>query len=455
MTCIVSGKFIKLSVFLIMILSQHTCGQVDDGQNTVPVLSVFQGLENEAVFVVPVGSGETYTLNLFNDDDAAVLTGNVDSVVVTLNGGSELLLESIEADAPPNTTLSQETINGMYIFHLSASGGGTVQTKDYQSLITSLRYVSTLGIDSLSDGSRNITIIAMLSGNSSAPGTAVLMLLMANQHPPVVQAMITTSIDEGVANGSLVIQLAAQDPEGLVVIFSFSTPSPAFSISFSGSITVMDTSLLDYETSSQRLFTLGIMVADTDSISPMTSEAQVTININNINDNPPAFSMSSFNFSVNEAVSNAIVGTLVATDRDVEEYTGNLFFDLLDLGNNDIMQRFQVNRETGVITVLPPGLDFEVTEAFSFGVRVNDRQFIDTAIVNVMVIDIPDNRPVISPANKTILIDLDSAQREIFLTDGSGGSLTVSDSDSATLQDGRATLMVVNGTQVCRKHGLL
>lgn len=446
MTTILPGRLLLLSVFLIVVLSQLT-----GGQNTAPVLSVFPGLDNEAVFVVPVGSGVTYTLNLFTDDSSVVLTGDVDSVVVTLNGGSGVSIqERIEADAPPNTTLSLDSTNDVYVFRLSASGDGIVQTQYYQTLITSLRYLSNLGNGSLSDSPRNITIVAMGPGGSSVTGTAVLLLLMANQQPPVLPSRITASIDEGIANGAFVIQLNAQDPEGLAVVFSFLSPSPAFSISSSGNITVLDTNLLDYETSTQRLFSLVVEVADTDPILPMTSESTVTININNINDNPPAFTSSTFNFSVNEAVPNAVVGTLVATDRDLEDVTGNLVFDLRDLGDNTIVQTFQVNRATGIITVLPPGLDFETTEFFSFGVRVNDGRFIDVAVVNVMVIDTPDNRPVISPANKTIFIDLDSGQREVFLTEGSGGTLTVSDSDSATLQDGIATLMVVKGTQVIK-----
>ena len=441
-----TGLLLKalLLSFLLVVFSHEATGQA-------PVLEIF-GPSREAVYVVSVGSGMPYELSLFNNITAVTLTGNVSSVVVTINGGSDNpLLETVTSRAPSNTTLSLDisATNDVYTFQLAASGSGVIQTNDYRFLIGNFLYVSNLSTDTLSDPPRNLTIVAVGPGGASQPATAMLQLLMANQQPPVIASRITASVDEGELNGALVVQLSAQDPENQAVVFSLISSSLTFSVSPSGAITVADSSLLDYEITAQRLFTLQVAAADTDPVSPMTSQTTVTINVVNVNDNAPMFTSNIFNFSVTEAVPDAVVGTLTATDRDLEDPFGRLFYDFSNLVPGGIIQqRFQINRITGVITARAPGLDFESTQSYSFNVGVSDGLFGDTAVVNVMVIDAPDDRPIISPATKTILVDLDGGQREVFLTSGSGGMLTVSDSDSPVLRGGVATTLAVTGSQV-------
>jgi len=438
-------KVLLLS-FLLVVLSQDSVGQP-------PTLDVF-GPTRQADFVVSVGSGMPFELSLFRSVSAVSLSGNVSSVVVGINGGLDSsLVESITSQAPANTTLSVDisAANDMYSFQLVPLGSRVVQTEDYRSLIANLEYISNLTNDALTDPPRNITITASGPEGSSTPATAVLQLLVANQAPPTVADRATASVAENILNGETVVELSATDPEGLGVIFSLVGSSPVFAVSSSGVVTVLDTSQIDYEIPAQRLYTLTVAAADTDPVTPMTSQTLLTININNVNDNPPRFISPTFEFGVNEAVPDAVVGTLVATDNDFEEDTDateNLFYDFTS-ADSAILQRFQINRITGVITARSPGLDFEDIPMFTFQVGVSDGLFSDTASVNVTVIDIPDNRPVISPATKTILVDLDTNQREVFLTSGSGGSLTVSDSDSPVLLGGVATVVSVRGSQVC------
>ena len=72
---------------------------------------------------------------------------------------------------------------------------------------------------------------------------------------------------------------------------------------------------------------------------------------------------------------------------------------------------------------------------------IRDR-FIAFAEVNVTVIDIADNRPVIAPAEKTIIVNLDSGDNQISLNEGTGGLLVVSD-DSTALISGYANITVL------------
>ena len=439
------GRVSLLSGLLLVAILQNVKGQV-------PVIDLFEGGGNEGTFFVPAGSGVPYILNFVtNRNPASLVRGNVDRVVVTLHGGLGMSsLERIEADSPPGTTINIQVIDDVYEFRLIAANGNMTTTEQYGSLLASLRHISTLPEDEIQAPPRDITIVAYGNSNFSESSTARLIVLPFNPLPPIIEDRIIASVDENAPNGAMVIQLNATDPEGLDVIFSFQSTSSIFAISLGGAVTVLDTSSLDYESPIQRRFELTVIVTDTDPISSMSSESTLVINVNNANDNTPHFTSSTYNFNVTEEVANVEVGMLSATDDDQEPNTntlGTVFYDFFD-SNNEIVQNFELNRGTGIITVRPPGLDYETTESYSFQVQVTDGIFTDTATVLVRVEDIPDNRPVLSPSEKTILINLDANQREIFLTDGSGGQLMVTDPDSPSLQDGVARVMVDRGAMV-------
>lgn len=417
-----------------------------------PVLRLFEGGQDQVPFFVPVGAGEEYTLNLAtNTMSSSLVTGNVNLITVTINGATEAE-EEIDADAPPSTTRNLQTNANIYEFRLVSTGNTSVTTEQYQSLLSSLRYVSTLPSTSIDDPPRNITVVASGPAGDSEAATALILLLISNQFPPNITLPSSVSVDENTPNGATFAQLSATDPEGLGV--TFQTESSVFALSPTGVLSVLDANSLDFET--QTSFRFTFTATDTDPIAPMSSEASLTININNVNDNPPQFTSNTYMFSVIEEVANAEVGTVLATDDDRVPNTdilGAVFFEIQDT-RPEITQIFNLNRGTGVLTVRPPGLDFESVQSYTFQVSATDGIFMDTATVVVSVIDVPDDRPVISPADKTILINLDINQREVFLTEGSGGPLMVSDSDSQFLQDGEARLLVVRGATVGKSYSL-
>lgn len=417
-----------------------------------PILNLFEGAANEATFFVYFGSNEIFTLNFVtNSDTANLVVGDVDNITVTINGGSAVsTVERIEADAPPGISLTSQAIDNVYEYRLLPSGGSSITTGDYRSLLMTLRYISVLPNSSRDDPPRNITVVASGPGGDSEPQTALLVLVVSNEAPPVIDSRITVSVDENAANNAVFARVVATDPDGLDVTYSFQTGSTVFAIASDGALSVLDTDSLDYESLTQRRFELIVVATDTDPISPRSSQADLIINVNNANDNPPQFTSSSYTFNVNEEAANVEVGTLAATDNDQEPNTntlGTVFFFILDT-RNEILQSFDLNRVTGIISVRSVGLDFETTQMYSFQVQARDGVFDDTATVEVRVIDIPDNRPVITPADKLILINLDVGLREVFLTNGTGGQLRVDDPDSQFLQDGTASLAVARGATV-------
>lgn len=422
---------------------------VKDVSANHPVLGLFEGGASEATFFVYFGAAEPYTLNFVtNTVTASIVQQEVDSITVTINGGSAV--ERIEADFPPGTSLSLQTMDNVYDFSLVAIGNGTITTDNYRSLLMSLRYTSMLPNSSRDDPPRNITVVANGPGGMSDTQTARLVLVVSNEAPPIIAPRTTVSVDENAANNAVFANVVATDPDGLDVVFSFQPASSVFAIAPDGAVSVIDSNSLDYESPTQRRFELVVIATDTDPISPQSSQADLIINVNNVNDNPPEFTAESYTFNVNEEAANVEVGTLMATDNDLEPVTntlGAVFFILLDT-RAEIVQNFNLNRATGTISVRLTGLDFETTQMYTFQVLATDGVFNDTAIVQVQVIDIPDNRPIITPTDKLILVNLDAGERKIFLTSGTGGQLRVDDPDSPFLQDGTATIEVSRATTV-------
>lgn len=445
MTRLLPGRVVLLNAFLLPLLIHQVVA-------LHPVLNLFEGGASESMFFVYFGSQEIYTLNFVTSSDTAnLVVGEVNNITVTINGGSAIsTIERIEADAPPGTSLTSQAIDNVYEYQLISSGSNSITTEDYRSLLMSLRYISMLPNSSRDDPPRNITVVASGPGGDSDPQTARLVLVVSNDAPPVIDSRITVSVDENAANGANFATLVATDPDGLDVTFSLQSTSTVFAIASDGVLSVLDTNSLDYESPTQRRFELIVVATDTDPISPRSSQADLVITVNNVNDNPPQFTSSSYTFTVNEEAANVEVGTLAATDDDQEPITNTLetvFFFILDT-RSEIVQNFDLNRVTGIITVRSVGLDFETIEMYTFQVQATDGVFNNTATVDVRVIDIPDNRPVITPADKTILINLDIGLRDIFLTSGSGGQLRVDDPDSLSLQDGVASLRVARGATV-------
>lgn len=418
-----------------------------------PVLQLFAGGESEVIFFVPVGAEDEYALSFVtNTVTSNIITGSVDTITATLNGGAGPPERIVATEAPEGTTITSQATENVYEFQLVSTGNDTVTVEQYETLLSNLRYISLLPNTSLDDPPRNITVFASGPGGVSETSTVLLQLLVSNQFAPVIMSRIVVSVRENTPNGATFAQLNATDPEGHDVVFALQPPSTVFAVTLSGVLMVLDSSSLDFENATQNPFELTVVATDTDPIAPMSSDATLIINIENVNDLPPRFTSAIYFFSVTEEVANAEVGTVAATDDDQDPNTntfGNVFFDIQDT-TAEIVDNFNINRGTGVITVRS-GLDFEEVTSYSFQVTATDGMFVDVATVQVAVIDVPDDRPVISPAEKTILINLDVNQREVFLTTGTGGLLMVSDSDSPSLQDGVARLAVGRGALVSIK----
>ncbi|KAM8910687.1 protocadherin alpha-2-like [Spinachia spinachia] len=131
---------------------------------------------------------------------------------------------------------------------------------------------------------------------------------------------------------------------------------------------------------------------------PKSGSLQIHVNVLDVNDNIPIFSKSLYKVRLPE---NTARGTLVmklnATDLD-EGMNSQILYTLIKRGNTDPSNMFDLNSETGEITVKGT-LDYEETAAYEVGVQATDQGFSPRsshAKILIEIIDVNDNAPELS-----------------------------------------------------------
>uniref|UniRef100_A0A8C1GDD0 Protocadherin 2 alpha c n=1 Tax=Cyprinus carpio TaxID=7962 RepID=A0A8C1GDD0_CYPCA len=155
-------------------------------------------------------------------------------------------------------------------------------------------------------------------------------------------------------------------------------------------------SSLDRETVPRYDITL---VAKDAGQPPLSSFKTITVQISDVNDNSPAFSLSPYTFYVME---NNIPGkslfSVFASDRDLDENAVVHYNICRDPGDENKYASFiNVNSENGEIYALK-SFDFETVKMFQFHVLATDSgtpSLSSNVTVNVFILDQNDNVPVI------------------------------------------------------------
>ncbi|XP_030595517.1 protocadherin alpha-2-like [Archocentrus centrarchus] len=170
---------------------------------------------------------------------------------------------------------------------------------------------------------------------------------------------------------------------------------------------------------------------------PRTGSLQMHVNVIDVNDNIPTFSKSLYKVRVKE---NEIPGTLViklnATDLD-EGINSKILYSFIKRGNIDPSNIFDLNSETGEITVKEE-LDYEETPAYEVRVQATDQGTVPRsahAKLLIEIIDVNDNAPEISVTSLMTPVKEDAEQGTIVAL------VTVSDKDGGN--NGLANCKVV------------
>ncbi|MRT93835.1 cadherin domain-containing protein [Ancylomarina sp. 16SWW S1-10-2] len=218
---------------------------------------------------------------------------------------------------------------------------------------------------------------------------------------PVVTASQTFNVNENAETNASVGTVLATDDDASTTFSSWTitagNTNSVFAINEStGEITITDNTNLDFETTIT--YTLSVTVGDGVNTSSVQT---VSVNVTDINDELPVITASQ-TFNIDEdAVNNASVGTVLATDADA----GTTFSSwTITGGNSDAI--FVINESTGEITIADnTNLDFETTTTYTLSLTVGDGENTSSVqTVSVNVTDINDELPVIT-ASQTFNID--------------------------------------------------
>ncbi|XP_003900612.2 LOW QUALITY PROTEIN: cadherin-related family member 2 [Papio anubis] len=315
-----------------------------------------------------------------------------------------VVTDSIHATDPDTGAWGQITYsllpgNGVDLFQVDPVSG-TVTVRNGELLDREIQAVYYL------------TLQATDGGNLSSSTMLQIHLLDINDNAPVVSGSYNIFVQEEEGNVSVTIQAHDNDEPGTNnsrLLFSL-LPGP-YNHNFSLD---PDTGLLrnlgplDREAIDPALggrIVLTVLVSDCGE-PVLSTKVNVTITVEDINDNLPIFNQSSYNFTVKEEDPGVLVGVVKAWDADQTEVNNRISFSLSGSGANYFMIRGLVlgaGWAEGYLR-LPPdvSLDYETQPVFNLTVSAEnpDPQGGETIVdVHVNVKDVNDNPPTLDVAS--------------------------------------------------------
>ncbi|MGH0124758.1 UNVERIFIED_CONTAM: hypothetical protein FKN15_013872 [Acipenser sinensis] len=161
----------------------------------------------------------------------------------------------------------------------------------------------------------------------------------------------------------------------------------------------------------------------------LSSSVNVTINVEDINDNNPVFTETVYQDSVRESDKGAYVGFVQAMDQDQTEIHNRISYRITDGSfGNFIIRTFQSNESyRGNVTVDPDiELDYEKNKKFTLIIEASDLgRNSATTTMEVTVLDVNDERPALDVQSLT-----DVNVKENRSTSGVVRNITGTDSDT-------------------------
>ncbi|XP_059502894.1 protocadherin-16-like isoform X2 [Stegostoma tigrinum] len=286
-------------------------------------------------------------------------------------------------------------------------------------------------------------------GSPRLVGTATLTVIVLdlNDNSPTIPLPKLVRVPENALIGSEITEVTGNDVDsGPVLSYSLLTDTEKFSIHrYRGIISLSDR--LDFE--EQSWYMLTVRTSD----SKHGTEANITIIVEDINDNPPVFVQPLYQVSMSEfASSGSSVVTVTATDRDPGE-NGEIVYSL----KSPTTAAFSIDPHNGTLFTVRD-MDLRLTEPLDLVIEARDRgipPLSSFTTVQIQVLDINDHSPSFTqpqytaqvredlPPGSTILtleaIDLDSSW------DNSGLDYTIVSGDTGNVFQLQSQLQVIDG----------
>ncbi|XP_030069021.1 cadherin-related family member 2 [Microcaecilia unicolor] len=247
------------------------------------------------------------------------------------------------------------------------------------------------------------------------PGTTFLEIniLDINDNAPVILGSYNVFVNEN--SGTVQLKILASDKDEFNTnnsIVEFEIMPNQFSRNFSigqESGLLTNTIQLDREAINETLNgKIVLLVRAYDLGTPqLDSFINVTITVEDLNDNEPVFSSERYQFSVKERERGVFIGSVYATDRDQTEVNNRMSFQISNGSSGNFLIRssvIQAGHSQGQIWLVPEvELDYETQKNFSLVIEVQDTGINNVihqayTTVTVLVKDVNDEPPTIDPS---------------------------------------------------------
>ena len=407
--------------------------------------------------VIQVKSDNTNTTAIFN-----FATSTLQSDAVSIANGSidSTILNSYQADILSYVANDQSVNADDLVPDITALPDLVATDEDFSVDISVLRndsYLTTadisINITNPSNGSASINnnvvtytpddnffgsdeIDYTINQNDKTSSSTVSLVINSINDVPTFDNLLSAySVDE---NQTAVTSISASDIEDDALTISISgTDESSFNLSSSNVLTFAESP--DYETQTN----YALVVSVTDGIDTLNKD--LTVNLNNLNDNFPVFT-SSANFSADENQNS--IGVVTATDADGDAVT----FSIQGLPAPITDEQYKgllIDSLTGVMTFNEIGADYEERESISFNVIVSDGLNSITQAVNIAINNLNDNSPVLTSEIDFIIDENTSSVGTITGSDADGDTLSFSisgtDADSISI-DSTSGVLSLNET---------
>ena len=345
-------------------------------------------------------------------------------------GHTLLYIPAVDMDTGTNAAIQfiLDTDNSDNCFTVNSTTGEVklACSRDYENPV---HQRSTLHI--------SIADMGMLSRTSTTMATLEIQLLDSNDNAPIPSTIThQISLAENTPIGTLIVTVNSTDFDDGVnaeLTYSVANCNILFDVVTQGnSGLLMLSGSLDYETSD--VHQIEIIVLD-NGTPQLFASVSVTIDVMDVNDNPPEFSQSVYSVTVPENI--PIVTSLVqVVANDVDTGPGGMI-DMYTIVAGNEEGYFTINKTTGLVGLQDGrgvGLDREQVDKHMLTIAATDKgnplQLTGTSLVCVIVSDIND-----SPSYDGDMIVVVNALDGRFQA-GYLGDVYVNDSDSSSILEG-------------------
>ncbi|XP_072002353.1 cadherin-related family member 2 isoform X2 [Engystomops pustulosus] len=280
----------------------------------------------------------------------------------------------------------------------------------------------------------------------NATGTTLLEieLLDINDCTPVAIGVYNIFVKENIDDVSIQLEATDNDePGNNNSMIEYEIEPSEFSGNFTINVTTglitslgpLDREAIDVSEIGRIILTVKLYDLGIPSLS---SYVNVTINVEDLNDNGPIFNKAEYTFFVNESTPGANIGNVKARDKDQTELNNRISFSISQGGSGNFIirgQREALGQYIGILTLSDPylQLDYEQQTNYTLIIEAEDNGVDSTntanATVIVQVLDLNDEPPFIDP----------SSLKDIFIFENQTGEpqniATLNATDPDTIHD--------------------